>query len=285
MFGFLNVYKPSGMTSHDVVARLRKITGIKQIGHTGTLDPFAEGVLPVCIGKATRLIEYLADEKAYEGIIQFGRATNTYDREGEVVETSNKLITENEISKLLDNFRGEIEQKPPLFSAIKLKGKKLYEYARAGEEVEIPIRQVTVYKLELQDFNKQKQQAKVYIECSKGTYIRSIAHDIGVLSGCSGYLEKLIRVKAGKFTIDKACPLENINTENIKTLIIPPLETLDFKQYELNENSLSAVKNGMKIKADIFVEGEYVTLVNEGKLVSIAQFQDGFLVQKKVFTD
>ena len=285
MFGFLNVYKPSGMTSHDVVARLRKITGIKQIGHTGTLDPFAEGVLPVCIGKATRLIEYLADEKAYEGIIQFGRATNTYDREGEVVETSNKLITENEISKLLDNFRGEIEQKPPLFSAIKLKGKKLYEYARAGEEVEIPIRQVTVYKLELQDFNKQKQQAKVYIECSKGTYIRSIAHDIGVLSGCSGYLEKLIRVKAGKFTIDKACQLESINTENSKTLIIPPLETLDFKQYELNENSLSAVKNGMKIKADIFVEGEYVTLVNEGKLVSIAQFQDGFLVQKKVFTD
>ena len=285
MFGFLNVYKPSGMTSHDVVARLRKITGIKQIGHTGTLDPFAEGVLPVCIGKATRLIEYLADEKAYEGIIQFGRATNTYDREGEVVETSNKLITENEILKLLDNFRGEIEQKPPLFSAIKLKGKKLYEYARAGEEVEIPIKQVTVYKLELQDFNKQKQQAKVYIECSKGTYIRSIAHDIGVLSGCSGYLEKLIRVKAGKFTIDKACPLEHINTENIKTLIIPPLETLDFKQYELNENSLSAVKNGMKIKADIFVEGEYVTLVNEGKLVSIAQFQDGFLVQKKVFTD
>ncbi len=285
MFGFLNVYKPSGMTSHDVVARLRKITGIKQIGHTGTLDPFAEGVLPVCIGKATRLIEYLADEKAYEGIIQFGRATNTYDREGEVVETSNKLITENEILKLLDNFRGEIEQKPPLFSAIKLKGKKLYEYARAGEEVEIPTRQVTVYKLELQDFNKQKQQAKVYIECSKGTYIRSIAHDIGVLSGCSGYLEKLIRVKAGKFTIDKACPLENINTENIKTLIIPPLETLDFKQYELNENSLSAVKNGVKIKTDGFSEEEYVTLVYNDKLVSIAQFQNKFLVQKKVLAD
>ena len=129
MFGFLNVYKPRGLTSHDVVARLRRITKIKQIGHTGTLDPFAEGVLPVCIGKATRLIEYLADDKAYEGTIQFGFSTNTYDLEGEVVKTSQTKVTKEDVEVALSDFRGEIEQIPPVFSAIKVNGKKLYEYA------------------------------------------------------------------------------------------------------------------------------------------------------------
>ena len=270
------------MTSHDVVARLRKITGIKQIGHTGTLDPFAEGVLPVCIGKATRLIEYLPDNKAYEGIIQFGTATTTYDREGDVVKTCTNKIDETELLTVLDKFSGEIEQKPPVFSAIKLKGKKLYEYARAGEEVDVPVRKVTIYKLELKDFDYNTQQAKIYIECSKGTYIRSIANDMGVVLGCCGYLDRLIRTKAGKFTLDKACPLDKLNAESVKTSLISPLETLDFKQYEIDESKLNAVKNGMKIQAAGFSESEFAALVYKDKLVSIAQFQSGFFVQKKV---
>ena len=282
MFGFLNVYKPSGITSHDVVARLRKLTGIKQIGHTGTLDPFAEGVLPVCIGKATRLIEYLADDKAYEGIIQLGEATTTYDREGEVTKTGRKLITEAELLPALDRFSGEIEQKPPIFSAIKLKGKKLYEYARAGEEVDVPLRKVTIYKLELKDFDYNRQQARDYIECSKGTYIRSIANDLGEVIGCFAFLDKLIRVKAGKFTIDKAYPLDEFNTETVKTLLIPPLKLIEFKQYELDEKTFAAVKNGMKIQADKFKEGEFAALVYNSSLASIAQFQNGTFIQKKV---
>ena len=142
MFGFLNVYKPKGKTSHDVVAMLRRITKIKQIGHTGTLDPFAEGVLPICIGKATRLIEYLEDDKAYIGTVQFGKSTTTYDLEGEDVNISDKEITLEEIEKALPQFRGEIKQLPPIYSAIKVNGKKLYEYARAnasGREIMLQV--------------------------------------------------------------------------------------------------------------------------------------------------
>ena len=159
MFGFLNVYKPKGMTSHDVVSVLRRVSKIKQIGHTGTLDPFAEGVLPICIGKATRLIEYLNDEKAYIGTIQFGKSTTTYDIEGEGVNFSDKKITLPQIEENLDYFRGEIEQTPPLYSAIKIKGKKLYEYARKGEKIEIPKRKVFIEKLEVLNFDEENQQS------------------------------------------------------------------------------------------------------------------------------
>ena len=188
MFGFLNVYKPKGKTSHDVVAILRRLTKVKQIGHTGTLDPFAEGVLPVCIGKATRLIEYLADDKAYVGTVKFGVKTSTYDTEGEIVKTSCEKIAENDLENILDKFRGEIEQVPPIYSAIKVNGKKLYEYARKGEEVKIEPRHVTIFKLDLLNFDYENQIAELYIECSKGTYIRSIANDLGDDLGVGGHL-------------------------------------------------------------------------------------------------
>lgn len=146
MFGFLNVYKPVGMTSHDVVAKLRKLTNIKQIGHTGTLDPFAEGVLPVCIGKATRLIEFLDDDKEYLATVQFGVSTTTYDREGEITFSSDKKVTVENIKSSLTEFQGEILQYPPIYSAIKVKGKKLYEYARSGQQVDIQPRKVIIEK-------------------------------------------------------------------------------------------------------------------------------------------
>ena len=198
MFGFINVNKPKGITSHDVVAILRRILKIKQIGHTGTLDPFAEGVLPICIGKATRLIEFLEDEKAYIGTVQFGKSTDTYDVDGKIINTSEKQITFEDLENALKDFRGEIEQTPPIYSAIKINGKKLYEYAREGKDVEIKPRKVCIQKLEILSFDEIKQQAELYIECSKGTYIRSIANDLGLALQAYGYLTKLWYRRCGK---------------------------------------------------------------------------------------
>ena len=208
MFGFLNIYKPVGMTSHDVVAVLRKKLKTKQIGHTGTLDPFAEGVLPIAIGKATRLIEYLPDDKEYLATVQFGKSTNTYDIEGETTFESDKKICEQEIIEKLKDFKGEIEQFPPIYSAIKVKGKKLYEYARKGEDVEIQPRKVTIYNIELKSFNFDLQQAQILVKCSKGTYIRSIANNLGEVLGCGGHLIRLVRTQAGKFRIEYSLKLK-----------------------------------------------------------------------------
>lgn len=283
MFGFLNIYKPKGLTSHDVVARLRRITKIKQIGHTGTLDPFAEGVLPICIGKATRLIEYLEDDKAYEGFIQLGNSTTTYDLEGEVSNSSSKRVSREDIEKALAQFRGNITQKPPIYSAIKVNGKKLYEYARKGEEIEVPTREVTIYKLNLLEFDEEKQQVRVLIECSKGTYIRSIANDLGEALGTYGHLIKLIRVKAGKFLIDNTVELEGLELSTVQNKILSPLEMLSYKSIEISENKLKLVKNGMKLKAENFDEGELVILTFNQEIVSIAEFSNKELIQKKVF--
>ena len=248
MFGFLNVYKPTGKTSHDVVAILRRVTKVKQIGHTGTLDPFAEGVLPICIGKATRLIEYLNDEKAYIGTIQFGSSTTTYDTEGEVVKTSDKIVTQEDIEENLKFFRGEIEQLPPIYSAIKINGKKLYEYARAGQEVKIEPRKVTIFELELVNFNQAAQQAEIRIVCSKGTYIRSIANDLGEKLGALGHLIKLVRIKAGDFYVDNSIKLEDLNSPEIVTKkLIYPTEKLNFAVYNLNEEEKKKISNGMTI--------------------------------------
>ena len=284
MFGFLNIYKPKGLTSHDVVARLKKITKIKQIGHTGTLDPFAEGVLPICIGKATRLIEYLEDDKAYEGVIQFGKATTTYDLEGEITESSNNKVDIKQVELALENFRGDIVQKPPIYSAIKIDGKKLYEYARKGEEIEVPTRNVTIYKLDLISFDEDKQQAKVYIECSKGTYIRSIANDLGETLGIYGHLIKLVRVKAGKFMLNNTVTLETLNIEEVQHSLIEPLKVLPFKSIEITENELALVKNGMKLNNYSFKEGEHIVLTFNNELVSVAEYSNKQLVQKKVLT-
>ncbi len=285
MFGFLNVYKPKGLTSHDVVARLRRITKIKQIGHTGTLDPFAQGVLPVCIGKATRLIEYLADDKAYEGVIQFGVSTTTYDTEGDVVSSSKNKVSAVDVEKALSSFRGEIEQKPPIYSAIKKDGKKLYEYARKGEEVEIPTRKVEIYRLELLNFEEEKQQARIYIECSKGTYIRSIANDVGQVLGVYGHLIELLRVKAGRFELSETCDLDNLDNAKVQERLLNPLMVLDFAQQELLEKDLIKVKNGMKLPTPTFNEGEFVLLTYKGNLASVAQVENAYFVQKKVFID
>lgn len=284
MFGFLNVYKPIGMTSHDVVAILRRVTKIKQIGHTGTLDPFAEGVLPICIGKSTRLIEYLEDDKAYIGTFCFGKSTSTYDIEGDTVETFTRKVTQTDIENILNDFEGEIEQIPPIYSAIKVNGKKLYDYAREGKTVEIKSRKIFIEKIELKSFDEENQIAQIYIKCSKGTYIRSIANDMGkkLNNGC--YLSKLQRVQAGKFFIENATKLENFKTkEDVANKLINPLEYLPQQRQELNEIEYERISHGMPIYNRIDAKNNIVILSKQNNLIAIAKVADNGLKAKKVF--
>lgn len=282
MFGFLNVYKPKGKTSHDVVAILRRITKIKQIGHTGTLDPFAEGVLPICIGKSTRLIEFLNDDKAYVATVKLGSSTTTYDLEGEVVNTSPKIVSLKEIELLLKSFNGEIEQYPPIYSAIKVNGKKLYDYARKGEEVEIKPRKVFISEIKIIDFDEKNQVLELYVACSKGTYIRSIANDLGKNLGTFAHLIKLVRTKAGIFDIKNALQLEDIDTsEKIESNLINPLNCLDYAKYSINEIEKNKISNGNSIKIDI-PKGT-VILIDENKIAAIGDVENGIFKCKKVF--
>lgn len=284
MFGFLNVYKPKGITSHDVVSALRRITKVKQIGHTGTLDPFAEGVLPICIGKATRLIEYIDDDKAYTGTIQLGSSTTTYDLEGEEVNFSDKKVTLNEIEAALDKFRGEIDQLPPIYSAIKVNGKKLYEYAREGKEVKIEPRRVNISKLEILEYDETNRRLTLHIECSKGTYIRSIAHDLGTELTTFGHLVKLVRVKAGMFEVNNAVSLEHIQTkEDVEKLLIAPLKKLNYMTYELNKNELVKVSNGTAIMpSKELPENSLILLTSQERLIAAAKMTKGLLKCLKV---
>ncbi len=294
MFGFLNVYKPEGITSHDVVSRLRKVLKIKQIGHTGTLDPFAKGVLPVCIGKATRLIEYLNDEKAYLATVKFGFSTTTYDIEGEVLKTYDKRITEAELLSALKDFEGEISQMPPIYSAIKVKGKKLYEYARSGKDVEIKPRNVRIEKIELKSFDYEKQIAEIYIKCSKGTYIRSIAYDIGEKLLCGGHLVGLERVQAGKFFVETSVKLEDLTDISIvQENLINPLKMLDLPIFTVDNKGFDKIRFGQMLTFDNVLEdkievenGSFVILIynkDVENICAIAQIEEEKIKVKKVF--
>ena len=284
LFGFLNIYKPKGMTSFDVVAKLRRVTKIKQIGHTGTLDPFAVGVLPICIGKATRLIEYLDDDKEYLATVQFGKDTDTYDLDGTVTKIYDKKITQADLISILDDFRGEIEQLPPIYSAIKVNGKKLYEYARNGEEVEIKPRKVFISKLELESFDYEKQEAKILVGCSKGTYIRSIAYDIGQKLNCGGYLTALERTKAGLFNREHSIPLENFGeVSDVRNKLVNPIDVLPLSKVELNDVEKERVKHGMAIYNRGFKNSDVVILVYGGRIHAIGMVEDNQILVKKVF--
>ena len=207
---FFNVDKPVGPTSHDVVARLRRASRERRIGHAGTLDPLAAGVLVVATGKATRLIEYLVDtEKAYAAAVTFGVETETYDAEGRVLaERPAHGLTREQVEATLGTYRGEIEQRPPAFSAVSVGGQRLYALARRGETVEAPLRRVTVYRLDLVDW--RPPVAHLEIVCSKGTYIRSLAHDLGQDTGYGAHLSALVRLRSGDFRVDAAVPLDEL---------------------------------------------------------------------------
>ncbi len=271
------------MTSHDVVARVRRLTGIRQVGHTGTLDPFAQGVLPICIGKATRLIEYLEDDKAYLATVQFGSNTDTYDLDGVVTETFDKKITREELDATLDEFRGEIEQFPPIYSAIKVNGKKLYEYARKGEEVEIKPRKVTIEKLELVSFDATAQTAQLGVKCSKGTYIRSLAFDIGKKLCAGAHLSDLVRTQAGRFTLEHAVQLETLTPEEVQSHVINPIEMLPLQTLEVEELDLAKIKNGVALHKTEIPNGQHLTLTYKNNICAVGFSEDNIISLKKVF--
>lgn len=284
LFGFLNVYKPRGITSHDVVARLRRLTKIRQIGHTGTLDPFAEGVLPICIGKATRLIEYLNDDKEYLATVQFGAATSTYDLEGDKTFISGIKVSKEDVIKGLKDFEGEISQLPPIYSAIKVKGKKLYEYARNNEEVEIQPRKVVIERIELKSFNEELQQAEILIKCSKGTYIRSIAHDLGQNLKAGAHLVKLVRTKAGVFNVENTVALDE--SLDVAKNLVNPLEMLDLSKIEVNSDELDKISHGQALDNKNIRHGDFVILIyneNVEKICAVGIADNDKIRVKKVF--
>lgn len=293
MFGILNIYKPKGITSHDVISKLRKILKIKQIGHTGTLDPMAEGVLPVCIGKATKLIQYLDDTKAYRAFIKLGIETDTYDMEGEIIHSVPVVLDENKVKEYLLTFSGEITQTPPIYSAIHYKGKRLYEYARQNITVEdIPTRKVTIENINLFEILERESEHPVLvvdIDCTSGTYIRSIAYDLGKLLGCGAALSGLIRTRAGKFLIENSVKLDDVKNirldGKINDFLIKPIDELSLKQIKVNSIDLEKIKVGQGLFVDkqAFLEDEKILLIYENQIVSVAQFNDGKISPKNVF--
>ena len=208
--GIINVYKEKGFTSFDVVAKLRGILRTKKIGHTGTLDPDAEGVLPVCIGRATKVCDILTDkDKVYEAMMLLGVETDTQDTSGAVLSEKPVEVSEEEVKKAILSFVGDYAQVPPMYSALKVNGKKLYELAREGKSVERKARNVQIFSIEILEVNLPRVRMSVH--CSKGTYIRTLCHDIGTMLGCGGCMEKLLRTKVGVFELKDTLKLSEID--------------------------------------------------------------------------
>jgi len=216
--GLLYIDKPSGPTSHDVVRTIRRLAGIRRVGHTGTLDPLATGLLIVCLGRATRLAEYLTGlDKQYVASIRLGQETDTYDAEGSVITEKPVNISASQLDSALDHFSGEIEQIPPMFSAVKIDGQPLYTRARQGEVIERPSRLISIYDLRLIQWSSPNMEIQVH--CSSGTYLRTIAHDLGQYLGCGGYLASLRRISVGDHLLEESIPLNDLTQENLTELI------------------------------------------------------------------
>lgn len=209
MNGILNVYKEKGFTSHDVVAKLRGICRQRKIGHTGTLDPEAEGVLPVCFGRATKVCDLLTDkDKAYEAVLLLGRVTDTQDVHGQTLEEHEVLVNEAQVREAIMRFVGDIMQVPPMYSALKVNGQKLYQLARAGKEVERQARPITIHDIEIVKIELPRVTMRV--SCSKGTYIRTLCHDIGAALGCGGCMEELLRIRVDRFELSESLRLSEV---------------------------------------------------------------------------
>lgn len=289
MDGIVNVNKPLGITSHDVVYRLRKILNTKKIGHTGTLDPEASGVLPMCIGKGTKLAEYLtASDKQYLAKLQLGAFTDTQDATGEVLETFDVNVTEDQIRHAVKGFIGEIQQIPPMFSAIKIGGKKLYELAREGKTVEREARKITIHNIEIKNIDLHNNTVDMLVDCSKGTYIRTLCNDIGAALDCGGHMSALCRTKSGRFQLDKAFTLEEIEEMTSKedfSFLVPVGEALwEYDRIVLAERNSKRVRNGIKIHVEGLVEDHIYRVFDEkNEFLALAQQKNGEFIIIKSF--
>ena len=276
--GVINIYKPAGITSHGVVSRVRRILGMKKVGHTGTLDPDADGVLPICVGKGTKLSEMLMNkDKTYVAVVKLGVATDTQDSSGNILEIREVTADKEAILDVIMGFVGQIEQVPPMYSAIKIGGRKLYELARQGLEVERKARNVTIYSIDVN--NISNDSVTITVDCSKGTYIRTLCHDIGEKLGCGAHMEKLTRTRAGKFDIKDSVTLEELSGNHIINI------DEFFDEYEkiiVTGENLYRVLNG----ADINVsksDGKYRLYDEDGNFLSVSMVENGGLKLVKAF--
>lgn len=267
--GILVVDKPEGFTSHDVVNIVRKTYQMKKVGHTGTLDPDATGVLVVCLGEATKLVPYLtADEKVYEATFVLGKRTTTLDASGEEVESRSLVVEEDDVKAVLKDFTGKISQIPPMYSAIKVDGKKLYEYARKGQMIERKPRDVEVFRLDLTSFSFP--EGTLYVRCSSGTYIRSLIDDIGEQLGTLAYMKTLRRTSVGLFNINQAVSVESLK-EGKRAQLLPLREgVLQLPLLSLEKRDQEALLQGKKLDY-IEAEGDLWRLENNGQLKGIVE--------------
>ena len=286
MNGIINVLKPPGMTSHDVVYFVRRETGIKKVGHTGTLDPEAAGVLPICVGKATKAAQYITDKnKKYRANIKFGVTTETQDKYGKIIkQVSVPDIEENIIRELIDGFKGKIIQTPPMYSAIKYKGKKLYQYALEGEIVDVKGRDIDIFDITVID-KINKDEFILDISCSKGTYIRTLCNDIGEKSGFGAHMSQLVRLESSPFRIEDSITLEEIQLSIRNNDFKDILKSTDSLFFDLNKVSIkksaeNSALNGNPVYAvgiedDInsYENGTFVRLYVDEKFIALGTIE------------
>lgn len=261
--GFINVYKEQGYTSFDVVAKLRGILKQKKIGHTGTLDPLAEGVLLVCLGQAAKLCDLLVEkDKEYECVMLLGKTSDTEDISGTILTDSEEIPDETAIREAVESFIGDYDQIPPMYSAIKVNGKKLYELARQGIEIERQPRQVEIYSLDI--LSIEKERVTFHVSCSKGTYIRSLCRDIGEKLGCGALMEKLVRTGVREFSVSDSLTLKQIeelrDTGCLSEHIVPLDYFLkDMPSFHVRSDKEKLLQNGNKLKPSDFLENQVIT--------------------------
>ncbi len=283
MNGIVIVDKPQGWTSQDVTARLRRVFNTRRIGHGGTLDPMATGVLPVFVGRATRGVEFFEHaEKTYEAVLQLGLATDTEDITGTVLESKEAAISEEAFLGVLSQFRGKIQQIPPMYSALKVNGQKLCDLARKGREVERQPREIEIFRLECLEFSGTT--ARLLVHCSKGTYIRTLCKDIGAACGCGGCMAALRRVTAGEYTIAESVPLEALlETENPEAYL-RPVDSMfrNFPAVTLTANQEKRCRNGNAFSISLEA-GTYRAYGQNGEFLMLAQVNDGVMSTIKSF--
>ena len=284
--GILIIDKPAGWTSMDVCAKLRGVFHEKRVGHGGTLDPMATGILPVFIGRATRAVEFAEkSDKEYIAELKLGVITNTQDTSGEILEERPVSVTRRELEAALEGFRGDILQIPPMYSAIKINGKKLYELARKGREVERPARRVTIKTLELLEETGENLYT-IRVRCSKGTYIRALCHDIGQALGCGGCMASLRRTMAAGFTPEDSVTLEQVQTAADPASLLLPVDCFFAGRPVLVLKSAEAekkVRNGMAVVMPALPSGEYRVYAPGGEFLALCRAQDGKLTTIKSF--
>ncbi len=283
MNGIVIIDKPQDWTSQDVTARLRRVFNTRRIGHGGTLDPMATGVLPVFVGRATRGVEFFEHaQKAYETVLRLGLHTDTEDITGTVLAEKPVSVTEEQFLRALEQFRGEIMQVPPMYSALKVNGQKLCDLARKGKEVERQPRVITVYTLECLEFSGNT--ARLRVECSKGTYIRTLCKDIGEALGCGGCMESLRRTRAGEYTAEQAVPLQTLLETQEPEKYLRGVDSMfeNHPAVTLTANQEKRCRNGNSFSI-VLPEGTYRAYSASGEFLMLAKVEDGIMTTVKSF--